>query len=204
MWVAMRQYNALMAKTDFQSVDEYIAAQPEASRAALEGVRRAIRKALPKAEERISYQIAAYRTEAGNVIFFAGWKQHYSVYPVSPALAARFGAELEPYQAQKDTLRFPLSEPVPAKLIERVARARAAEAEEYVAAKRAAKGVGKTSGKRAGKASGKRAGKASKRAGKRTGKAAGKAAPAGAARKSARAARKKGKRLASRAAHNGS
>ena len=140
MWVAMRQYNGLMAKTDFQSVDEYIAAQPEASRAALEGVRRAIRKALPKAEERISYQIAAYRTEAGNVIFFAGWKKHYSVYPVSPALAARFGAELEPYQAQKDTLRFSLAEPVPAKLIERVARARAAEAEAYVSAKRAAKG----------------------------------------------------------------
>ncbi|HTV20381.1 MAG TPA: DUF1801 domain-containing protein [Polyangiaceae bacterium] len=131
-----------MAKTDYQSVDEYIAAQPEGTRAALERVRAAIRRALPKAEERISYQIAGYRTDAGTVIYFAGWKQHYSVYPVGPALAASFEGALDRYLAQKDTLRFPLTEPVPAKLIERVARARAREAAEFVAARRAGKKKG--------------------------------------------------------------
>src|SRR5262245_22401176 len=51
----------VMAKTDFRSVDEYIATQPEAVRGTLERVRATIRKALPKAEEVISYQIPAYR-----------------------------------------------------------------------------------------------------------------------------------------------
>src|SRR5262245_6930139 len=55
----------LMAKTDFRSVDEYMATQPEAARAALEQVRAAIRKALPSADEVISYQIPAYRLAGG-------------------------------------------------------------------------------------------------------------------------------------------
>jgi hypothetical protein len=54
-----------MAKTDYRSVDEYIAAQPEAVRGILQEVRGVIRKALPKAEEVISYQIPAYKIDWG-------------------------------------------------------------------------------------------------------------------------------------------
>jgi len=52
-----------MAKTDFKSVDEYIASQPEAVQGVLKRVRNAIRKALPRAEEAISYQIPAYNLD---------------------------------------------------------------------------------------------------------------------------------------------
>jgi uncharacterized protein YdhG (YjbR/CyaY superfamily) len=68
-----------MANTDFKSVDEYIASKPEAVRGILERVRSAIRKALPGADEVISYQIPAYKLQGRAVIYFAGWKQHYSV-----------------------------------------------------------------------------------------------------------------------------
>ena len=70
-----------MAKTDFKSIHEYIASQPEAARVVLERVRGAIRKALPGAEEAISYQIPAYKLHGGLVLYFAGWKKHYSLYP---------------------------------------------------------------------------------------------------------------------------
>ncbi|MCI0740403.1 MAG: DUF1801 domain-containing protein, partial [Gemmataceae bacterium] len=72
-----------MAKTDFKSVNEYIAAQPEAVQGILERVRSVMQKALPDAEEVISYQMPAYNLHGGAVIYFAGWKQHYSLYPAT-------------------------------------------------------------------------------------------------------------------------
>ena len=117
-----------MAKTDFKTVSEYIAAQPKAVRDVLERVRNTIRKALPRADEVISYQIPAYKLGGRIVIFFAGWKQHYSLYPANDRVVAAFKDELAPYQVNnKGTIRFPLSAPVPAKLIAALAKFRAKE-----------------------------------------------------------------------------
>ena len=117
-----------MAKTDFKSVDQYIAAQPEAVRGILERVRAIIRKAIPKAEEVISYQIPAYRLPGEVVIYFAGWKQHYSLYPATDHVVGTLKDELADYKISRGTIRFPLSQPVPAKLIDRIARLRLQEA----------------------------------------------------------------------------
>lgn len=120
-----------MAKTDFnsdfKSVDEYIAAQPEAVRGALERVRSTIRKALPGAEEVISYKMPTYKPHGSSVLFFAGWKQHYSLYAATDRVAAAFKDDLAPYKVDKGTIRFPLAQPVPVKLIERIAKFRARE-----------------------------------------------------------------------------
>ena len=116
-----------MAKTSFQSVDEYIAAQPDAVRDVLQRVRNAICKALPGAEEAISYQMAAYKMDGEAVLYFAGWARHFSLYPASAQLVAAFGDELAPYEVSKGTLRFPLSQPVPVKLIADIAKFRARE-----------------------------------------------------------------------------
>lgn len=119
-----------MAKTDWKSVDEYIASQPETVQGILERVRSAIRKAVPGAEEVISYQIPAYKLQGLAVIYFAGWKQHYSLYPATGHLVAAFKNELAPYEVSKGTIRFPLSEPIPVRLIGRIAKFRAKEAAE--------------------------------------------------------------------------
>lgn len=116
-----------MANTHYQSVDEYLAAQPESVRAQLVKVRAAIRKALPEAREVTSYQIPAYRLPAGMVIYFAGWKEHYSIYPVTEGILAEFKDELGPYEVGKGTIRFPLSGRVPVGLIGRIAKLRAKE-----------------------------------------------------------------------------
>ena len=127
-----------MAKADFKSVDEYIASQPAAVQGILGRVRSAIREALPGAEEVISYQIPAYKLRGGRVLFFAGWKQHYSLYPAGERLVAAFRDELASYEVSKGTIRFPLSQPVPVKLIGRIAKFRAKEVAEREKAKRAA------------------------------------------------------------------
>ena len=124
-----------MARPGFESVDDYIAAQPREAQATLQRVRGAIRKALPKAEEVISYQIPGYRLHGGVVIYFAGFKQHFSLYPAGPQLIAAFKKELEPYEYNnKGTIRFPLAKP-PVGLIGRIAKFRAQEAKERALAK---------------------------------------------------------------------
>jgi uncharacterized protein YdhG (YjbR/CyaY superfamily) len=127
-----------MAKTDFKSVDEYIATHPEGVQAILRRVRSTIRKAVPGAEEVISYQIPTYKLHGGYVVYFAGWKQHYSLYPATLRLVAAFKDDLAPYQVNKGTIRFPLSQPVPVKLIERIAKFLAKQAATRARAKLAA------------------------------------------------------------------
>jgi uncharacterized protein YdhG (YjbR/CyaY superfamily) len=127
-----------MAKTGFKSVNEYIASQPEAAQRVLKRVRRIIRKAVPGAEEAISYQIPGYKLNGRPVIYFAGWRQHYSVYPSTDRLIAAFKDDLARYEVSKGTIRFPFSEPVPVKLIEAVAKFRAKEVAEREKAKAAA------------------------------------------------------------------
>ncbi len=131
-----------MANTDFKSVNEYIASQPEAVHKVLQKVRKAIQTAVPDAEERISYQIPAYKLPTGFVLYFAGWKHHFSIYPAQPHLVEAFKEELAPYEVNnKGTIRFPLSGPSPVKLIGRIAKFRAQE----LAAKKAAKSKAKNS-----------------------------------------------------------
>ena len=127
-----------MPKTDFKSVDEYIAAQPEQTQAVLRQVRGTLRKALPAAEEVISYQIPAYKLHGDRVIYFAGWKQHFSLYPAGERLVAAFKKELQGREISKGTIRFPLAESVPDKLIERIAKYRAKEVAERAKAKKPA------------------------------------------------------------------
>lgn len=124
-----------MAKTDFKSVDEYIASQPGAVQGVLKRVRSTIRKAVPGAEEVISYQIPAYKLHRGPVLYFAGWKQHYSLYPATERVVAAFKDALAPYEVTKGTIRFLLSQPVPVKLIGRIAKFRAKEVAERQKAK---------------------------------------------------------------------
>jgi uncharacterized protein YdhG (YjbR/CyaY superfamily) len=116
-----------VTKANFLNVDDYIAAQPEATQIVLERLRRAIRKALPRAQEVISYKMPAYKLNGSTVLFFAGWKEHYSLYPAGKRLVGAFKDELAPYEISKGAIRFPLSEPVPGKLIERIAKFRSKE-----------------------------------------------------------------------------
>lgn len=117
-----------MAKTNFTSVDDYLAAMPDATRAVLDRVRAVIRQTLPQAEEVISYQIPAYKQDGVAVIYFAGWKKHFSLYPVGELFAQAYPEEAEKYVLAKGTIRMPLDMDVPADLIVRIVRLREREA----------------------------------------------------------------------------
>ena len=94
----------------------------------LKRVRSTIRKAVPQTDEVISYKIPAYKLHGRPVLYFAAWKQHYSLYPVTRRVLAAFKNELAPHDVRKNTIRFPFSQPVPVKLIAAIAKFRAREA----------------------------------------------------------------------------
>jgi len=110
-------------------VTEYIAAQPKPSQRVLRSVRSVIRKTLPDAEEVISYGMPAYRLHGYVALYFAGWRDHYSLYPVNDRLVASLKPSSASYEVNdKGTIRFPLSEPVPETLIAGIAKLKAEEA----------------------------------------------------------------------------
>jgi uncharacterized protein YdhG (YjbR/CyaY superfamily) len=87
----------------------------------------------------ISYQIPAYKLHGRPVLFFAAWKEHYSLYPSNARLVAAFKDQLSKYEISKGTIRFPLSDGVPVTLIERIARFRARQVMESLKARGAAR-----------------------------------------------------------------
>lgn len=109
-----------------KSVDEYIAAQPAPVRAKLEQVRAAIRRAAPDAVEVIGYRMPGYKLHGKAMLYFAAFQEHYSLFAASGTFFAELQDELKGYELRKGTVHFPLSEPVPVKLISRIAKLRAA------------------------------------------------------------------------------
>lgn len=133
-----------MAKSEFNSVDEYLAGQTDALRGKLRQVREAIRKVAPEAIEVISYQMPTYKVDGTALIYFAGWKQHYSLYPAGERMLSALKDELAPFEVSKGTIRFPISKPVPVALIERITRFRLREIAAQQGTKAASRKTGRT------------------------------------------------------------
>ncbi len=113
------------AKSKYQTIDEYIDTFPKDVQAVLEKIRQTIRKAAPGAEEVISYQIPAFKRH-GYLVYFAGWKNHVSLYPV-PKGDVVFKKEVFRYQTGKGTVQFPLDQPLPLGLIQKIVKYRLKE-----------------------------------------------------------------------------
>jgi uncharacterized protein YdhG (YjbR/CyaY superfamily) len=93
-----------------ESVDEYIAGQPEEVRPILQRIREAIRAAAPEAVEKISYQMPTYR-QGKNLVHFAAFKNHIGFYPGDEAIPV-FAERLKDYKTSKGAIRLPLDRPV--------------------------------------------------------------------------------------------
>jgi uncharacterized protein YdhG (YjbR/CyaY superfamily) len=111
------------------SVDEYMAALPARSRAALEKLRSTIKTAVAEATETISYGMPAFRDHGRILVYYAAFTDHYSVYPASAAIMKVLGDELKPYVTGKGTIRFDADKPIPVTLVRKIVKARLEENE---------------------------------------------------------------------------
>jgi uncharacterized protein YdhG (YjbR/CyaY superfamily) len=105
-----------------KSIDEYLAKFPPDVRTILDRIRLTIHRAAPEAQESISYQMPAF-TQSGVLVYFAAFKSHIGVYPPVSGDAALEKAT-SPYAGEKGNLRFPLNQPIPYGLIERIVKLR--------------------------------------------------------------------------------
>jgi uncharacterized protein YdhG (YjbR/CyaY superfamily) len=110
-----------------RTIDEYLAPLSGDQRAALEKLRKAIKAAAPKAEECISYGLAAFRLNGKPLVAFGATANHCAFYPMSSATVAAHKDELKAYDTSKGTIRFPAGKPLPVALVRKLVKARVAE-----------------------------------------------------------------------------
>ncbi len=108
-------------KPALASVDDYIASQPKEHQRLLRRVRTIIRQVAPDAEESVSYGIPTYKVGRAR-LYFAGWKKHFSIYPVTAALIAELADTLAraEYEVEKSTIRIAYEGTMPTHFIQRV------------------------------------------------------------------------------------
>jgi uncharacterized protein YdhG (YjbR/CyaY superfamily) len=117
-----------------KDIDSYISQFPADVQAVLQNVRETIRHAAPEAKETISYMMPAFR-QHGILVYFAAWKKHIGMYPPITGGEALESA-IARYAGPKGNLQFPLDEPMPFDLIERIVKLRVKQDSAKAAAKR--------------------------------------------------------------------
>jgi uncharacterized protein YdhG (YjbR/CyaY superfamily) len=115
------------SETTAEDVDRYLEKVPEQHRAALEKLRKTIRAAAPRASEGISYGIPAFRIEGRPFMWYAAWKNHCSLYPLSDSVLQAHAKHLKGYSTAKGTIRFPPDKPLPAAFVRDLVKQRVAE-----------------------------------------------------------------------------
>src|SRR5829696_1710826 len=112
-----------------QTIGGYLAGVRADQRAALQGLRKAIKAAAPKAEEGISYLLAAFRLDGKPLVAFGATASHCAFYPMSGTTVAAHKADLTGYETSKGTIRFTATKPLPVALVRKLVKARLAENE---------------------------------------------------------------------------
>ncbi len=110
-----------------ETVEEYLAAQPEANRKALERVRKIILTTLPGSEDAYSYAIIGFRFNKKFVIYISGWKDHLSFHGFSVSLGNEMVAKYPQLKLKGRTLHFQPTPELPESLVKELVLARVAE-----------------------------------------------------------------------------
>lgn len=121
-----------------ESIDAYIASQPEAQQPTLQRLRELVKKAAPEAEEGISYGMPTFKYKGRPLVYFAAFKNHYSFFPQPKAIEA-FKEELAVYDTTKGTIHLPHDKPLPVKLLTAIVKFRVKENDEKALRKSPAK-----------------------------------------------------------------
>ena len=107
-------------------IDKFIADYPRGTQALLRQLRSTIKKAVPNAEEVISYGIPTFDLHGQHLVHFSAFKNHIGFYP-TPSGIEEFKKELSEYKSAKGSVQFPIDKPLPFGLITKIVRFRVKE-----------------------------------------------------------------------------
>ena len=107
-------------------IETYIKQFPDNVQEVLQNLRKLVKNNAPQAEELFSYGMPAYKTNKKPLVYFAAFKNHIGFY-ATPSGHSEFKNELSKYKQGKGSVQFPLNNPIPYKLIERIVQFRVTE-----------------------------------------------------------------------------
>ena len=110
-----------------KDIEAYLAALPNDQQQALQSIRKAIKAAVPDAEEALVYGVPGFKLNGKSLVCYAGFKNHCGFYPMSPKVINTHTSELKEYELSKGTIRFKSEKPLPASLVKKLVKSRAAE-----------------------------------------------------------------------------
>jgi uncharacterized protein YdhG (YjbR/CyaY superfamily) len=111
-------------KVAVKTIDDYLALQSEKVMMALERIRQIIRNNAPGAEELISYGMPSFKIHGRQLVYFAAFKEHMSLFPANASLIEEMKKELKPYVTTKGSIHFTLDKPLPVALVKKIVKAR--------------------------------------------------------------------------------
>ena len=109
-------------RSQFATIDGYIASFPPDIQLILQKIRKTVHEAAPQATEAIAYQMPTFRLN-GNLVHFAAFKHHIGFYP-TPSGTEKFDKKIAPYKHSKGAVQFPLDQPIPYSLITEIVKFR--------------------------------------------------------------------------------
>jgi uncharacterized protein YdhG (YjbR/CyaY superfamily) len=91
-----------------EEVRAYFAALTPDVRAAVKKLEKMVRAAVPRAEQGFTYRIPCVRIDDRPVVWYAGFKRHVSLFPMTAPIVKAHAAALRGYEKSTGTIRFPL------------------------------------------------------------------------------------------------
>ena len=111
----------------YGTVEEYLADQPKDVRETLESVRRSVLAVVPDATEKIGYGMPGFYVDGHPLVYYAAFKEHCSLFPASGGVIEKLADDLQGYGLAKGTIRFPIGEPLPPPLVQKIVKAKLEE-----------------------------------------------------------------------------
>lgn len=113
-------------KARYKDITEYVEGFSDETQVTLQRIRDTIKRVAPDASETLSYGIPTFKLHGKNLVHFAAFSDHFSLFPTSSGVAA-FKSELKDLEISKGTIRFPRNRPLPFNLIAKIVKYRVEE-----------------------------------------------------------------------------